>query len=185
MIVSLGFNKIFKYRTSIAPFCHCPSGIFEFLFCSPGTCCILNNTRVFSHGSKQTTIRNYGLEPKSQFSFFRNMGSVQKTAMFLEKWNSGCNGVNRSASVAGYRWIHSDKSVEPLDKSGAKSVITSADGSSNEEKKKTRKKLKGKRAVVKWLKFFRWKKKKEYERMTAEEKILYKLNKVFLSFILS
>lgn len=41
-----------------------------------------------------------------------------------------------------------------------------------------RKKLKGKRAVVRWLKFFRWKKKKEYERMTAEEKILHKLRKV-------
>ncbi|XP_073099270.1 uncharacterized CRM domain-containing protein At3g25440, chloroplastic isoform X1 [Elaeis guineensis] len=43
--------------------------------------------------------------------------------------------------------------------------------------KPKRKKLKGKRAVVRWLKFFRWKKKKEYERMTAEEKILYKLRK--------
>ncbi|KAK7279312.1 hypothetical protein RJT34_24360 [Clitoria ternatea] len=40
-----------------------------------------------------------------------------------------------------------------------------------------RTKLKGKRAVVRWLKFFRWKKKKEYERMTAEEKILFKLLK--------
>lgn len=40
-----------------------------------------------------------------------------------------------------------------------------------------RKKLKGKRAVVRWLKHFRWKKKKEQQRMTAEEKILYKLNK--------
>ena len=46
-----------------------------------------------------------------------------------------------------------------------------------------RKKLKGKRAVVKWLKFFRWKKKKEYERMTAEEKILYKRSKVLYSFL--
>ncbi|CAA6670390.1 unnamed protein product [Spirodela intermedia] len=43
--------------------------------------------------------------------------------------------------------------------------------------KPKRKKLKGKRAVVRWLKFFRWKKKKEYNRMTAEEKILYKLRK--------
>lgn len=43
-----------------------------------------------------------------------------------------------------------------------------------------RRKLKGKREVVKWLKYFRWKKKKEYERMTAEEKILYKLRKVYL-----
>lgn len=40
-----------------------------------------------------------------------------------------------------------------------------------------RKKLKGKRAVVRWLKFFRFKKKKEYQRMTEEEKILYKLLK--------
>ncbi|GAB2211266.1 hypothetical protein Droror1_Dr00016559 [Drosera rotundifolia] len=38
-------------------------------------------------------------------------------------------------------------------------------------------KLKGKRAVVRWLKFFRYKKKKDYQRMTEEEKILYKLNK--------
>ncbi|XP_027934977.1 uncharacterized CRM domain-containing protein At3g25440, chloroplastic isoform X3 [Vigna unguiculata] len=43
--------------------------------------------------------------------------------------------------------------------------------------KVNRKKLKGKRAVVRWLKFFRFKKKKEYERMTAEERILYKLLK--------
>lgn len=41
-----------------------------------------------------------------------------------------------------------------------------------------RKKLKGRRAVVKFLKSLRYKKKKEYERMTAEEKILYKLKKV-------
>ncbi|XP_010514151.1 PREDICTED: uncharacterized CRM domain-containing protein At3g25440, chloroplastic isoform X2 [Camelina sativa] len=43
--------------------------------------------------------------------------------------------------------------------------------------KPKRKKLKGKRAVVRWLKFFRWKKKKEFERMTSEEKILNKLRK--------
>lgn len=47
------------------------------------------------------------------------------------------------------------------------------------ETKLKRKKLKGKRAVVRWLKFFRWKKKKEYGRMTAEEKILFKLRKVY------
>ena len=54
------------------------------------------------------------------------------------------------------------------------------------DNKAKRKKLKGKRAVVRWLKFFRWKKKKEYERMTAEDKILYKLSKVspFFFFLL-
>ena len=55
----------------------------------------------------------------------------------------------------------------------------------NIDTKVKRKKLKGKRAVVRWLKFFRWKKKKEYERMTAEEKILYKLSKVSPFFYLS
>lgn len=43
--------------------------------------------------------------------------------------------------------------------------------------KEKRRKLKGRRAVAKWLKFFRWKKKKEYERMTPEEKLMYKLKK--------
>lgn len=53
---------------------------------------------------------------------------------------------------------------------------SSADGAGVAKVK--RKKLKGKRAVVRWLKHFRYKKKKEYERMTAEEKILYKLRKM-------
>ncbi|KAE8038093.1 hypothetical protein FH972_010636 [Carpinus fangiana] len=79
----------------------------------------------------------------------------------------------------GLRWIHSDpflkvadKVVEPL-KQSEKSATA---GSAGDAKVK-RKKLKGKRAVVKWLKFFRWKKKKNYERMTAEEKILFNLRK--------
>nr|XP_009779436.1 PREDICTED: uncharacterized CRM domain-containing protein At3g25440, chloroplastic-like [Nicotiana sylvestris] len=48
---------------------------------------------------------------------------------------------------------------------------------SSGEGKIKRKKLKGKRQVVRWLKFFRWKKKKDFQRMTAENKILYKLSK--------
>lgn len=65
-----------------------------------------------------------------------------------------------------------DNVVESGNNSGKSNT---GDGSANAKPK--RKKLKGKRAVVRWLKFFRWKKKKEYERMTAEEKILYKLRK--------
>ncbi|XP_019231567.1 PREDICTED: uncharacterized CRM domain-containing protein At3g25440, chloroplastic-like [Nicotiana attenuata] len=48
---------------------------------------------------------------------------------------------------------------------------------SSGEGKIKRKKLKGKRQVVRWLKFFRWKKKKDFQRMTAENKILFKLSK--------
>lgn len=48
---------------------------------------------------------------------------------------------------------------------------------SQQKPKAKRRKLKGRRAVAKWLKFFRWKKKKEYERMTPEEKLMYKLKK--------
>ena len=69
--------------------------------------------------------------------------------------------------------------MEPL-KQPEKSAIV---GGTVDNKVK-RKKLKGKRAVVRWLKFFRWKKKKQYERMTAEEKILYKLSKVSPFFLL-
>lgn len=81
----------------------------------------------------------------------------------------------------GQRWIHSvgclrmvDKAVEPTN---GPEKIEAGNGAGNNAKVK-RKKLKGKRAVVRWLKFFRYKKKKEYERMTAEEKILYKLRLV-------
>lgn len=62
---------------------------------------------------------------------------------------------------------------------GGSGSIAVADGSGQaKEARVKRKKLKGKRAVVRWLKFFRWKKKKEFQRMTAEEKLLYKLRKV-------
>ncbi|CAI8602026.1 unnamed protein product [Vicia faba] len=47
----------------------------------------------------------------------------------------------------------------------------------NGDVKVMRNKLKGKRGVVRWLKFFRFKKKKEFQRMTTEERILYKLFK--------
>ncbi|XP_057858188.1 uncharacterized CRM domain-containing protein At3g25440, chloroplastic isoform X2 [Cryptomeria japonica] len=40
-----------------------------------------------------------------------------------------------------------------------------------------RKMLKGKRTVINWIKHFRWKKKKEYEQMSLEEKVIYKLKK--------
>lgn len=66
-----------------------------------------------------------------------------------------------------------DKAAEPENL-----PVDSTTASGTVETKAKRKKLKGKRAVVRWLKFFRWKKKKEYERMTAEEKVLYKLKKV-------
>ncbi|KAL6328783.1 hypothetical protein AAG906_003800 [Vitis piasezkii] len=81
--------------------------------------------------------------------------------------------------LARHSWIHScsflnlaDKVAEP-----EKLPVDSTTAAGTVETKVKRKKLKGKRAVVRWLKFFRWKKKKEYERMTAEEKILYKLRK--------
>ncbi|KAK4440957.1 putative CRM domain-containing protein, chloroplastic [Sesamum alatum] len=82
-------------------------------------------------------------------------------------------GVQR-CNLGGVFWIHSGRvwrNVEPVVEQIGKS-----DGS-GEVQVKTRKKPKGKRAVVRWLKFFRWKKKKESERMTTEEKILYKLRK--------
>lgn len=82
-------------------------------------------------------------------------------------------------NIGGVFWIHSGRNlrnVEPtVEQSGKNDGM---DDGSGEVQVNKRKKLKGKRAVVKWLKFFRWKKKKSYERMTPEEKILYKLSKV-------
>ncbi|KAJ8561473.1 hypothetical protein K7X08_033950 [Anisodus acutangulus] len=76
-------------------------------------------------------------------------------------------------------WVYSSRffctvgrAVGPTSSDGAADV----EDSSGEGKIK-RKKLKGKREVVRWLKFFRWKKKEEFQRMTAEDKILYKLSK--------
>ncbi|KAJ8899310.1 hypothetical protein K2173_018284 [Erythroxylum novogranatense] len=84
----------------------------------------------------------------------------------------------RGFCIVGHRWIHSGSSLKIVD-----NVVEPAnylekcatEGASGGKVK--RKKLKGKRAVVRWLKFFRWKKKREIQRMTAEEKILYKLRK--------
>lgn len=66
-----------------------------------------------------------------------------------------------------------EKTAEPAASTGTNTVANN--GSADARPK--RKKLKGRRAVVKWLKFFRWKKKKDFQRMTAEEKILFKLSK--------
>uniref|UniRef100_A0ACD5UR02 Uncharacterized protein n=3 Tax=Avena sativa TaxID=4498 RepID=A0ACD5UR02_AVESA len=52
-------------------------------------------------------------------------------------------------------------------------AVLSVDDSSKPTAK--RKKLKGKRAVTRFLKSLRWKKEREFQKMTAEEKILYKL----------
>ncbi|KAL9454000.1 hypothetical protein AB3S75_009576 [Citrus x aurantiifolia] len=89
-----------------------------------------------------------------------------------------CYGLKRF-SIEGRLWIHSAplrNSIEKVvEKQESSENSSSADGAGVAKVK--RKKLKGKRAVVRWLKHFRYKKKKEYERMTAEEKILYKLRK--------
>lgn len=78
----------------------------------------------------------------------------------------GCSSIHTNRQLR-----NTSNVMEPQTSTGDVSV----DGNGNTKVK--RKKLKGRRAVVKWLKSFRWKKKKEYERMTAEEKILYKLRK--------
>ncbi|KAL8106536.1 putative CRM domain-containing protein At3g25440, chloroplastic isoform X2 [Apium graveolens] len=71
------------------------------------------------------------------------------------------------------RWLSQvNEPVKPAEAAGS---CTHTEGSGDGKIK--RKKLKGKRAVVKWLKSFRFKKKRDYGRMTAEEKILFKLRK--------
>lgn len=85
----------------------------------------------------------------------------------------------RVSSISCHQGFHSGLILEIANHDAdtarkSESNVTSKDAST----KVKRKKLKGKRAVVRWLKHFRWKKKKEHQRMTVEEKMLYKLNKV-------
>lgn len=95
-----------------------------------------------------------------------------------------CYGFKRF-SIEGRLWIHSAPLLNSIEKVVEKQKISESGSSAYRAgvTKFKRKKLKGKRAVVRWLKHFRFKKKKEYERMTAEEKLLYKLRKVNFQFI--
>ncbi|XP_024964176.1 uncharacterized CRM domain-containing protein At3g25440, chloroplastic isoform X1 [Cynara cardunculus var. scolymus] len=105
---------------------------------------------------------------KPSFSDFLHKVSGHEPAVIsygTERYLHG--GIIWSHSAPTMDMVH--KVLEPAPRSGT------ANGSA--EAKPKRKKLKGKRAVVRWLKFFRFKKKKDYERMTAEEKILFKLRK--------
>ncbi|KAL6555562.1 hypothetical protein OROHE_007234 [Orobanche hederae] len=84
----------------------------------------------------------------------------------------------RRSNLGGVFWIHSGRVMRNADSVVEQSGKNDGmDDGSGQVQVKRRKKLKGKRAVVRWLKFFRHKKKKDYERMMPEEKILYKLGK--------
>ncbi|ONK57834.1 uncharacterized protein A4U43_C09F4670 [Asparagus officinalis] len=84
-----------------------------------------------------------------------------------------CTRFTRICTIHTSRHLTNTSEVVEAQNSSTGDVTVDANGST----KVKRKKLKGRRAVVKFLKSLRWKKKKEYERMTAEEKILYKLRK--------
>ncbi|KAH0659886.1 hypothetical protein KY289_028634 [Solanum tuberosum] len=88
--------------------------------------------------------------------------------LIVQKWDFGLINSGRYYCTAG-------KAGETSN-GGGNDAVAESSGEFKEDKIK-RKKLKGKRQVVKWLKFFRWKKKKEFQRMTAEERILFKLRK--------
>lgn len=89
-----------------------------------------------------------------------------------------CDMGLRRDNLAGGSWIHSGRvlmNVEPMvDQSGRNDTFCDE---SSQVREKKRQRPKGKRAMVRWLKFFRYKKKKDYERMTPEERVLYKLTK--------
>ncbi|GMH20848.1 hypothetical protein Nepgr_022690 [Nepenthes gracilis] len=141
-------------------------------------------------------LRNYFFSPSCFFPFARNFSLLRKRrfgslitgrtrtitspdAESLRVYTS--NGyLQHGFTFMGCHYIHFDKLLKEAKETVAEPPATHSESSTTVEgagMKAKRKKLKGKRAVVRWLKLFRWKKKKEYQRMTAEEKILYKLNK--------
>ncbi|KAL6650953.1 hypothetical protein ACP70R_009878 [Stipagrostis hirtigluma subsp. patula] len=77
-------------------------------------------------------------------------------------------------NLQAYHCIHTSRSVYSENQATVEPQQSPGAAVSGEGKPK-RKKLKGKRAVTRFLKSLRWKKKREIQRMTAEEKILYKL----------
>ncbi|KAG8371665.1 hypothetical protein BUALT_Bualt13G0111800 [Buddleja alternifolia] len=114
---------------------------------------------------------------------FQSHSKIQNPSDLLQRgkiFGGGAVGKCLNYEIGGGRcnigsvvWIHSGRVSRNVEQSGKD------DGSGEVEVEvKKRKKLKGKRAVVKWLKFFRFKKKRDYQRMTPEEKVLFKLNKV-------
>ncbi|KAM3368280.1 hypothetical protein ACQJBY_016677 [Aegilops geniculata] len=84
----------------------------------------------------------------------------------------------RSYNLQTCRSVHTSRPVNSQNQDTATGpqntgAMVSVDDSGKPEAK--RKKLKGKRAVTRFLKSLRWKKEREFQRMTAEEKILKKL----------
>ncbi|KAK8945648.1 hypothetical protein KSP40_PGU000403 [Platanthera guangdongensis] len=126
---------------------------------SPENCIFAENRNIQNH-----------IIPLSSFSF-----DFFKTRHGMHACGFPCNSAGR---LMGYHNTHTTRrlqtTVENVVENNSTSVVS---GSAADPPKLKRKKLKGKRAVVRWLKFFRWKKKKEYESMTSEEKILFKLKK--------
>ncbi|KAG8082507.1 hypothetical protein GUJ93_ZPchr0014g46751 [Zizania palustris] len=84
----------------------------------------------------------------------------------------------QSYNLQTYCCIHTTRPVNTGNQITAEPQLNQGDAMLVDESgrpKAKRKKLKGRRAVTRFLKSLRWKKKREFQRMTAEEKILYKL----------
>ncbi|CAH2052298.1 unnamed protein product [Thlaspi arvense] len=113
---------------------------------------------------------NYAPHP---LRIFKSLSYGDLLCKVLHK--ESCKGSSWSVGYSRSSWFHSISARETDDCVSKPENSLIQDGVSSTKPK--RKKLKGKRAVVRWLKFFRWKKKKEVERMTSEEKILNKLRK--------
>ncbi|XP_060203008.1 uncharacterized CRM domain-containing protein At3g25440, chloroplastic [Lycium barbarum] len=101
---------------------------------------------------------------------FRPLLLSQQTSLFTATCKIPVVGSHTIAQ----KWVYSGRFFCTADR--AVESTTDVEESCGEGKIK-RKKLKGKRQVVRWLKFFRWKKKKDFQRMTVQDKILYKLSK--------
>ncbi|CAJ1966988.1 unnamed protein product [Sphenostylis stenocarpa] len=146
----------------------------------------LGNTQFHHHASK---LLKYGVEAFGITRSRKNSLPQQSLLRFLISKNKvrGQEPIfdllyyTKACSFLGNIGFHScpflkyNSEVVEQQHQDSEKALSANEGDGNAKVK--RKKFKGKRAVVRWLKFFRFKKKKEYERMTAEEKILYKLLK--------
>ncbi|KMZ62694.1 putative CRM domain-containing protein, chloroplastic [Zostera marina] len=136
---------------------------------------------LFSHSSHQPSNSYFALAHNNQCQGYSKTSLCSTPREIRNFHASGCVWTHTTLQLRNSEENSLDKGIDLTD--GNHKNMEPRNRIHNEEicadggEKVKRKKLKGKRAVVRWLKSFRWKKKKEYERMTAEEKILYKLKK--------
>lgn len=158
-------------------FCCCKQLEIPLEFLNSFFSCTLCSIVGINIGKSQYTYNLYAFYIWKEFSFCYSLSCIL-CKVSNKKPIFGHPSFMGNFFLVGRLWIHTSRPRNLAEPGVVPAKNSENRVDDNGTVKVKRKKLKGKRAVVRWLKSFRYKKKKEYERMAAEEKILYKLRKV-------